>query len=86
MIRVRWRIGTAPAWDDERREVMTGVIEELRNPALDADGLAACIDLLEHLERRLATAYSFPVGCSKRSKSWESRGATSARPPKRHWL
>jgi hypothetical protein len=72
---------SSSAWDDECRGVMESVLGELGNPALDADGGAACAYLLNHL-----TDYSFSAGCSSRSKSWESRGATSIRPPKRHWL
>ena len=58
----RWRIcipaqpeyrfwDRSTAWDDERREVVECVLGELRNPALDADGRAACTDLLNHLAR-----------------------------------
>ena len=56
----RWRICIAPrpdyplgdrspAGDDERREVVETVLEELRDAALDTDGRAACADLLSHL-------------------------------------
>ena len=34
---------------DERREVWQTVLRELRNPALDSEGRAACAALLEHL-------------------------------------
>jgi len=58
----RWRIYISPrpeyplgdrsgTWDDERREVVETVLAELRNPALDADGRAACAELLDHLAR-----------------------------------
>lgn len=94
----RWRIvprpeyplgNRSPVWDDERRELVEAVLGELGNPALDADGRAACADLLNHLVgagRKAWPYHSFPAGCSNRSNSWERRGATSVRPPKRHWL
>ncbi len=57
----RWRIYIDPhseypfgdrstAWEEERREVVESVLDELRNPALDADARAACADLLKHLQ------------------------------------
>jgi hypothetical protein len=47
----RWRIYIPTTRDDERREVVESVLEELQNPALDAEGRAACAELLDHLAR-----------------------------------
>jgi hypothetical protein len=37
------------SFDEERQEVLESVLSHLRDPALDADGRAACVDLLCHL-------------------------------------
>jgi hypothetical protein len=38
-------------WNEERRELLDSISEELRRPGSDSDGREACRLLLQHLER-----------------------------------
>ena len=87
------RITVVPEWEyrfrdsleEEHREAIKSVLAELEDPALDEEGRAVCAVLLRHLVER-SSGQDSVTSCSSRSRSRESCGATSVRPPKRHWL
>jgi hypothetical protein len=75
------RFGTAldNSLEEERKEVLEGVLQALAEPGWDADRLAVCAGLLGGLIGRPAAQGL----CSSVSKSNESRGATPVSPPNR---